>query len=427
MNHYNILVASQPCVLGYFNAGHHISLYEVVAYLRKLGNTVTSLDASATLNSTWKDVPIMLRKNNFDVVVVLNDFDVVEGFQRFVEYIHEFSPQSKIVTFGRLSSRLPAYYKQFDIDGIVCDGDYEAGIAQFMAYMNGSGYPAGVSVRENGQWIQPQHDGLFLSAEEWVLPNVNEVPYASYGILYSDDARKFCGVPEKMELVIPVARGCPIRCDFCEVWTREGLNERRLSVQRTIDYINESFGKLPFEYVSFYAPTFTLKKSWVLELCSAMKKQGVKHPWKCTTTQFHLDENLIKSMAEAGCFRISVGVETFEQGVLDNLPAQKRQARRQFDDIYTWCRKVGIELNCFVVVGLPDTTVEGTQATFDYLKKDGIRIRPSVYSDYDSLAMNMSEDDAVRILGRHILPERSGFSVESRSKLYDLVFGRDVK
>lgn len=420
----NILVASQPCVLGYFNAGHHISLYKVSAYLRNQGNSVTSIDASATINSTWKDVPMMLRRNLFDVIVVLNDFDVVEGFGRIVEYIHEFSPHSKIVTFGRLSSRLPAYYQQFSIDGIVCNGDYETGIGQFLSYLDGGGRPSGVIVRENGQWIQPQKSGLLLPAEDWVLPDVNEVPYASYSILYSDEARRFCGIPDKMELVVPVARGCPVRCGFCEVWMREGLTERRLSVQRVIDYINESFAKLPFEYVSFYAPTFTLKKPWVIRLCAAMKKKGVKRPWKCTTTQFHLDEDLVMSMAEVGCFRISVGIETFEQGVSDKLPAQKRDARRQFDSVYAWCRKAGVELNCFVVVGLPDTTIAGTQATLDYLEKDGIRIRPSIYSDYSQLNVNMTEGDAVRVLGRHILPGSAGFSVAERSKLYDLVFGR---
>ena len=47
-----VLVISQPCVLGYFNAGHHVSLYQVSAYLRGLGHEVLSLDASATLGFT---------------------------------------------------------------------------------------------------------------------------------------------------------------------------------------------------------------------------------------------------------------------------------------------------------------------------------------------------------------------------------------
>ncbi len=425
MDQKNILITSQPCVLGYFNAGHHISLYETSAYLRKYGNTVMVTDASATLGLTWKDVPLMLRKNRLDMVAILNDFDIIEGFGRLVEYVREFSPHSKIVTFGRLSSRLPTYYQQFAIDGIVCSGDYESGLAGFLGWLNGKGYPAGVAVRENSGWVNPTEQGVSLAMADLVLPDVNEIPYASYGMLYGNDLSRFCGIPDRMELIVPVARGCPVGCDFCEVWQREGLKERRISVQQAIDYIKESFAMLPFEYVSFYAPTFTLKKSWVRELCIAMKEQGVLHPWKCTTTQFHLDEELINAMAALKCLRISIGVETLENEALGLLPMAKRQKCDGFDQVYGWCKKAGIELNCFIVVGLPGTTVEGTRETFEYLNKDGIRVRPSIYSDYSLLRPNMTEQEAVHVLGRHILPEKLGFSESDRAKLYELAFGLD--
>lgn len=425
MSQKNILVTSQPCVLGYFNAGHHISLYETSAYLRKKGNTVTAADASATLNLTWKDVPLILRKNRFDVIVLLNDFDIVEGFGRMVEYVREFSPHSKIVTFGRLSSRLPGYYRQFDIDGIVASGDYESGVAGFLDYLDEKGYPAGVAVREGTDWIDIKGKGLLLPVTDLILPDINEIPYASYDALYKNDLRRFCGIPDRMELVVPVARGCPVGCDFCEVWVREGLRERRISVEDTVSYIKDSFAKLPFEYVSFYAPTFTLNKPWVHKLCETMKEQGMAYPWKCTTTQFHLDEEMVCAMADAKCFRISIGVETLEKGALDTLPKPKRQTREQFDQLYGWCRAAGVELNCFIVVGLPGTTLEGTEATFDYLKKEGIRVRPSIYSDYSLLKENMTEQQAVHVLGRHILPGGPGFSAAEQSKLYDLAFGLD--
>lgn len=422
MNKKKVLVISQPCVLGYFNAGHHISLYEVSAYLRNAGHEVKSLDASATLGFTWKDIPQILLNNSFDIVVVFNDLDVVEGFGRLVEYIHEFSPKSKIITFGRLSSLVPDYHRHFDIDAIVCSGDYESGVVGFVSFVDGGNRPAGVAVREKGKWINSSEMGILLPASDWILPSVQEVPYESYNTLYSNDLRRFCGIPERMELVTPVVRGCPVKCNFCEIWPREGLKERRISVERTINYIKQSFSKLPFEYISFYAPTFTLNKLWVRKLCLAMKDQNVLHPWKCTTTQFHLDRELIRAMADTKCFRISVGIETFETGALSVLPKCKHEAQIQFDRIYGWCREFGVELNCFVVVGLPGTTVDGTMATFKYLSKEGIRIRPSIYSNYGLLRPDMTEQEIVHFLGRYILPEDSGFSVTERMQLYQLAF-----
>jgi len=80
--------------------------------------------------------------------------------------------------------------------------------------------------------------------------------------------------------------------------------------------------------------------------------------------------------------RISVGIETFEQAALDSLPYHKQQARQRFDELLSWCQQTSIEMNCFIVVGLPGTTPAGTRATFEYLNKPGVRLRPSIYSDY---------------------------------------------
>ena len=79
-------------------------------------------------------------------------------------------------------------------------------------------------------------------------------------------------------------------------------------------------------------------------------------------------------------------------------------------------------MNCFVVVGLPGTTVNGTKATFEYLSKEGIRIRPSIYSNYGLLRPDMTEHEMVHFLGRHILPEDPGFSPDERMRLYQLAF-----
>src|SRR5690606_15315161 len=142
--------------------------------------------------------------------------------------------------------------------------------------------------------------------------------YDAYSLMYKRDENKFCGIPQRKELVINVSRGCPVGCEYCDVPRMQGRNERRLSVDRLIEYIESSFQLIPFEYVSMYSPTFTLNKKWVMEFCDKMIKKGSKYPWKCITTVFHLDEELIKNMAKSGCIRISVGLETLGQNARDS-------------------------------------------------------------------------------------------------------------
>src|SRR5205823_493943 len=143
---------------------------------------------------------------------------------------------------------------------------------------------AGVATRTEDGWQDEAKPAIWLSPTEWVLPDVREIPYLHYEILYRDDRNKFCGIPQRRELVVPVARGCPVGCDFCDVPSMQGLRERRISVERTVRYIRDCFAEHPFEYVAFYAPTFTLSKSWVHELCDALIAEQRPYPWKCATT-----------------------------------------------------------------------------------------------------------------------------------------------
>jgi coproporphyrinogen III oxidase-like Fe-S oxidoreductase len=137
---------------------------------------------------------------------------------------------------------------------------------------------------------------------------------------------------------------------------------------------------------------------------------------------FHLDKSLVELMGKAGCFRISVGLESFENSKIKYLPSQKQEAKRRFDELLYWCKDANIQLNCFVIIGLPETSVAGTQWMIEYLLKAGVRIRPTIYSDYSMIHSTMTEDEATKILSRHFLPDNAGYSPEERLELYKLAF-----
>jgi radical SAM superfamily enzyme YgiQ (UPF0313 family) len=232
--------------------------------------------------------------------------------------------------------------------------------------------------------------GTLLDSEEWVLPDVNDIPYTAYGYMYKNDLNKFCGIPERQELVVPVARGCPVGCAYCDVPVMQGKRERRLSPERTIEYIQESFKKQPFEYVSFYAPTFTLDKKWVKNLCNQLISLERRYPWKCVTVLKTLDEELIHLMSKSGCIRISLGIESFTKTAAMGLPKLKQDTLDSFKAIVCICNKYNIELNCFIMLGLPGDTPEDVQFTIDTCLEHGARVRPTIYTPYNLMSEDMN-------------------------------------
>jgi anaerobic magnesium-protoporphyrin IX monomethyl ester cyclase len=387
-----VLLIIPPYVPSYFNAGHHLPVFQVGSYLRRhcTGLQVTCIDAGA-LNYTWKDVCDLLIRP-FDVIALFNDFDAVDTFERFVAYARRLCPAAKLVTFGRLSKQIPGFFERFGFDFIVASGDYEAGVQASIEAL-ASGHPAsalpGVRVRSKTGWVA-ELPSTFLDAEAWAFPDPAEIPYAAYDNMYADDSKKFCGIPQRRELVVPAVRGCPVGCEFCDVPGMQGRRERRVAVERVLEYIERSFREHPFEYVSFYAPTFTLDKAWVRQLCAALGQLPRRYPWKCVTTTAHLDEGLVQTMAASGCVRISVGLETLDAAAHKSLPKLKRVNEATFEEIAGWCNQHGIELNCFVILGLPGDSPGGVRLTVEKVLEVGARVRPTIYTPYHLLRDDMS-------------------------------------
>ena len=196
--------------------------------------------------------------------------------------------------------------------------------------------------------------------------------------------------------------------------------ERRLSVERTIRYIAESFAAAPFEYVSFYAPTFTLDRTWVLALCDALIGAGAPYAWKCATTIWHLDEALLRRMAASNCVRVSVGLETLDSGGFAELPRAKRIEHERFDTVARWCRDNGIELNCFVILGLPGVGADGARATVERVRAAGARVRPTIYTPYHEMRGDMTDRELSAFNRQLFVP---GHVPDDAEAAYSLLFG----
>jgi radical SAM superfamily enzyme YgiQ (UPF0313 family) len=421
-----VLVIWPPHVPSYFNAGHRLPIFQVAAYLRRSScvSGVECVDAGA-LNMSWKEVGDLLFQGRFDLIAVANEYDAIEGVDRLVRYTRALAPKARLVTFGRLSHQIPRFFERYGFDAIVESGDYEAGVGEVVrALVHRSENVPGVAIRTGEAWVRPARPGRFLDPADWALPEIDEIPYSAYDRMYRRDENKFCGLPGRRELVVPVARGCPVACEFCDVPLREGYRERRLPVAAVLRYIEDSFAAASFEYVSMYAPTFTLNRPWVDALCRGFIERGARYMWKCTTTIHHLDQPLVELMAQSGCVRISVGLETLEPEAQQHLPQLKHIERSRFEAVSTWCRQTGIELNCFIMVGMPGASLEGTKETVDMVHAQGARLRPTVYTPFSQLDAD-GDEGSVSAYNRQLLD--AAVPAEEAAELYRIVFGPEPK
>ncbi len=399
---------------------HTSSISHMPQYLRDRGHDVVTRDFGA-LQATWRTVCRLLVADDFDLIAVFNDFDAIDGIERFLHYCRELQPQARLLTFGRASRLRPQLFTGLLFDAIAWSGDYEDAVGSYVDHLVDGLPTRGVMLRTGPETFEKGAPGAFLPAPRWSLPDVREIPYDAYERLYSDDLDKFCGIPDRRELVVPLARGCPVGCAFCDVPKQQGSADRRLSVQRTLDYIESSLSHRPFDYVSFYAPTFTLRRRWVEEFCEATRDRLPALRWKCVTTLGHLNEGLLRTMAEAGCVRVSVGLETTHLPTArEHLPGAKAATLGRFEEVSEWCLRADIELNCFVMLGMLGEPLAHARTALDQALEAGHRVRPTLYTDYQALPVE-GPVNALATANRQLLQPGSPLGLSHRRELYQLL------
>ena len=125
------------------------------------------------------------------------------------------------------------------------------------------------------------------------------------------------------------SRGCPYQCTYCvpnslsfarEIDYKNRDKNKPKYVTRSAENVVKEFKLLSekgFKYVSILDDEFMIDKERVMEICNGIK--NLKIEWGCLARPDSLDEELVRSVKEAGCKYIDIGVESYDQDILDDI------------------------------------------------------------------------------------------------------------
>jgi len=113
-------------------------------------------------------------------------------------------------------------------------------------------------------------------------------------------------------------RGCPFQCIFC-VPDLLGKKVRFRSVDKVveeIEYLRKDFG---IKEIAFWDDTFTLNRVRALEISRRLAQLSPRLVWSAQARADKVDAELLKAMADAGCWKLHFGFESMVQKNLDFL------------------------------------------------------------------------------------------------------------
>ncbi|HEY5243623.1 MAG TPA: radical SAM protein [Polyangiaceae bacterium] len=173
--------------------------------------------------------------------------------------------------------------------------------------------------------------------------------------------------------IVMTSRGCPWACTFCGAETSWGRSYRGQSVPYVLDALERAVARAPVKMIQIKDDTFTTNKKRVLELCRGIRDRGLRFLWSCDTRVDVLGEELLHEMRLAGCERLSLGVESGSQTILDAI--DKKITTAEIIESTEMAKKYGIKVRYYMMVGNRGET----RATFDETLAFLARARPHQY------------------------------------------------
>ena len=173
--------------------------------------------------------------------------------------------------------------------------------------------------------------------------------------------------------ILMTSRGCPWSCTFCGAETSWGRGFRSNSNDYIIASIRAALGKLPVQQIQIKDDTFTTNKKRVRELCQRIRDEKIQFLWSCDTRVDVLDEPLLREMRLAGCQRLSLGVETGSQAILDRI--EKKITTEEIRAATVAAKNVGIKVRWYMMLGNRGETVESFEETRRFIEA----VRPHEY------------------------------------------------
>jgi len=247
--------------------------------------------------------------------------------------------------------------------------------------------------------VSRNSSGLCDNGDASVIKNIDELPYP--------ERRKFWGIDKKNHHTVDVSyictiRGCPYRCNYCASpfhWKRDKTQYRSPhSVIQEMKYLKKNFWDQNKEYdysasanigkkqslkikdnsiVYFADDVFTVKKDRVKTILRTIIQDELSMSWKCEARTDHLDEEICRLMAEAGCARVKLGFESGSDRILKQI--QKDETKDDMRKGANMLKDAGVPFTAYFMAGFPGETDQDLKQTIAFAKE--------IQADYYSLSV----------------------------------------
>ena len=206
-----------------------------------------------------------------------------------------------------------------------------------------------------------------FTPERTLIKDINDLPFPNRnGINIKDYQIAWKNKHNQDAVSISTMRGCPYTCKWCSRAVY-GLTYRRRSPKKVVEelkFIKDNYNP---DSLWFVDDVFTISHKWLFEFNEDLKKNNLKINYECITRADRMNEEVIATMKESGCFRVWIGAESGSQRIIDAM--DRRVKVEQVRKMIQLSKKYGVETGTFIMLGYPGETENDIEETINHLKQ----------------------------------------------------------
>ncbi len=227
----------------------------------------------------------------------------------------------------------------------------------------------GVGYKTSGRLIVPEHGDL--------IEDIDALPLPARDLI--DPARYMLG--GKRVTMLITSRGCPYHCTFCSIFLTAGRQFRTRSLRGIIHEMRLCQEHCGTEIFDIEDDNFSFDQKRATAILGAMREEfgdaGIELLAMNGISAANLSESLVQEMQRTGFRALNLALVTSDK---QRQRATKRPGSTpHFDRVVQQGAAVGLEMVNYLILGLPDSSLEEMLTSIVHLMERPVLIGPSVF------------------------------------------------
>lgn len=228
----------------------------------------------------------------------------------------------------------------------------------------------GLAFMDKGKFITTTPRPLISNLDILPMPAWGKLPIQQYKV--SQPTRRY-EYSKGIALTISSSRGCPYRCIFCCAHGVFGSGYRYRSPRLVADEIEHIVRNYNIRHFFFVDEVLFQRRDHILTLAREIINRGLDICWagNSRVNSPALDEEVLESVAKAGCVRIDFGVESGSPSIIKEI--RKGITLSRIYESHSKVQRCGLATTTLMMIGHPSESMEDIRASIRliaYLESD---------------------------------------------------------